>query len=546
MPLKSTQPAPTVKLAQGTVVGKTLTNSNLPDIEAFQGIPYALPPIGDRRFRAPVPVPASDDTIDASKFGYVAPGKPLFPGGPVLEYNEDCLTANVFRPLRSQQENSELWPVAVYFHGGAFNRGTSSMYNAPSFLAHSGQRLIVVTFNYRIGALGFLPSTLSAEEGVLNLGLKDQVLLMEWVKDNIGAFGGDANSVALYGLSAGAHSIGHHLLRDEDPEKPALYHRVVLESGAPTSRAVRPYNAPIHEQQFSDFLREVGCPSGPSSKDTFEFLRKAPTEVIQAAQIKVFDKYNPSLSWAFQPVIDGEMIARPPMESWRLDKWRKVPVMTGFNRNEGSIYVSKSVSESEQFTRFFAELLPLLSLEDLETINKLYPDPLEYTDSPYSEQLEGTGAQYRRLEVAYGQYAYVAPVRQTAELASASMDKPVYLYQWALESTKLDGARHGENMYYEACEPSKTTLSESQKHLALDVNARIASFLVSGDPNTHYTRDGPKWERYDAREPKAMVFGLENRELVGGKPGPPSTMMNDDWARKESEFWWSKVDISQR
>ncbi|CBX95723.1 similar to lipase [Plenodomus lingam JN3] len=533
----STSPTPTVKLAQGTVVGTTLVNGNLPDIEAFRGIPYAIPPIGDRRFRAPIPVPPSDDTIDASKFGHVAPGKPLFHGGPAYEYSEDCLTANVFRTRRSQKEDSELWPVAVYFHAGAFNRGTSSMYNAPSFLAHSGQRLIVVTFNYRIGALGFLPSTLSAEEGVLNLGLKDQALLMEWVKDNIGAFGGDANNVALYGLSAGAHS---------DPQKSPLYHRVIMESGAPTSRAVRPYNAPTHEQQFSDFLREVGCPLGLSSKDTFAFLRQAPTEVIQAAQIKVFNNYNPSLSWAFQPVIDGEMIPRPPIESWRLNKWRKVPIMTGFTRNEGSIYISKSVSESSQFTQFFAELLPLLSSEDIETIRNLYPDPLEYKDSPYNEQLKGTGAQYRRLEAAYGHYAYVAPARQTAELASTSMGKPVYLYQWALESTKLDGARHGDNMYYESCEPSKTNISESQKQLALDVNSRIASFLVSGDPNTHFTQDGPKWERYDVRQPKAMVFGLENKELVGGKPGPSSVLMDDDWARKESEFWWSKVDISQQ
>lgn len=337
-------------------------------------------------------------------------------------------------------------------------------------------------------------------------------------------------------------------MRDEDKTSPALFHKVILESGAPTSRAVRPYSAPIHEKQFQDFLREVGCPEGLSSKDTFAYLRNAPSAVVQAAQTTVFDKYNPSLAWAFQPVIDGEIIPRPPMESWRVNKWRKVPIMTGFNRNEGSIYVSKSVSKSGEFTKFFADLLPLLSQEDIETIDKLYPDPLTVPNSPYMEELKGTGAQYRRLEVAYGQYAYVAPVRQTAELASTSMSEPVYLYQWALESSLLDGARHGENMYYEACEPSKTSISPTQKELAKTLNAYITSFITTGDPNAvRGDCDGrEKWERYTSEAPKAMVFGLENKELIGGQPGVPSRLMSDDWAREESKFWWSKVDLSQQ
>ncbi|KAF1955574.1 carboxylesterase [Byssothecium circinans] len=549
MPSKEGEARPAVTLRQGTVVGTVLSDALPRAIEAFRGIPYALPPTGDRRFRPPVEVESSSQTIDASRFGAVAPGKQLFPGGPALEYSEDCLTANVFRlPTSPNQEESKLLPVAVYVHGGAFNRGTASMHNTASFLAHSGQSFVAVSFNYRIGALGFLPSTPSAKEGVLNLGLKDQILLFRWVRENITSFGGDPNNVTLFGISAGGHSIGHHLLRDEDPTAPPLFHRVILESGAPTSRAVRPYNATFHEQQFEDFLRETGCPNGLSPKETFEYLRNVPSEKIQAAQIAVFDKWNPSLVWAFQPVIDGEIIPRTPMESWRLNKWRKVPIMTGFNRNEGSIYVSKAVSESSQFTQFFANLLPLLSKEDIETINALYPDPLKFPDSPYKEQLKGTGAQYRRLEVAYGHYAYVAPVRQTADLASAVMTEPVYLYQWALESSLLDGARHGENMYYETCEPSKTKLSPTQKQIAQTLNAYITSFITTGDPNAFRGECGnrPQWDKYTSQRPKAMVFGLENKELIGGDPGVPSRLMDDDWARKESEFWWSKVDVSQQ
>ncbi|KAK1569838.1 carboxylesterase [Colletotrichum navitas] len=541
---------PSVTLTQGTVVGVTLTDGLPRPVEAFKGIPYALPPTGDRRFRAAVKVEPSTETIDASKWGAVAPGKQLFTG-PSYEYSEDCLTANVFRPPRSTAEaaGKPLLPVAVHIHGGAFNRGTAMMHNSPSFLAHSGQEFITVTFNYRIGALGFLPSTMSFEEGVLNLGLKDQLLLLKWVRNNIAAFGGDPNNVTLIGISAGGHSIGHILMHDEGQYDPPLFHKVVLESGAPTSRAVRPYSAPVHEAQFADFLTETGCPPGLSAAGTFAHLRSVPTEVVQRAQIAVFDKYNPSLRWAFQPVIDGNIIPRPPMESWRLGKWRKVPVMTGFNRNEGSIYINKKVSASDEFTRFFADLLPLLSKEDVEAIDRLYPDPLTVADSPYKEQLDGTGAQYRRLEVAYGQYAYVAPVRQTAELASRASPEPVYLYQWALESSLLDRARHGENMSYETCEPAKMDLSPTQRELCLTLNAYLTSFVVAGDPSAvrgESSPDRPAWERYVADDPKAMVFAEENKELVGGAPGAPARLCPDTWARTESEFWWSKVDLSQQ
>lgn len=197
------QSHPTVKLPQGTIIGRTLSE-NLPrSVEAFRGIPYALPPTGDRRYRPAVKVEPSDKTIDAAKYGPSAPGKQLLPGSAPLVYDEDCLTANVFR----QDSTQTGLPVAVYIHGGAFNRGTASMHNTASMVAWSPAPFIAVSFNYRIGSLGFLPSSASAKEGVLNLGLKDQILLFEWVRDNIREFGGDPNNVTLFGLSAGAHSV---------------------------------------------------------------------------------------------------------------------------------------------------------------------------------------------------------------------------------------------------------------------------------------------------------------------------------------------------
>jgi carboxylesterase type B len=217
------QNRPSVSLAQGRVLGKQILDGLPRPVDAFLGIPYALPPTGDRRFRPPVKVPPSSDaTIDAVAFGKTAPGKATLVKAPAPIFGEDCLTANVFRQssLKStgSSDSSNLVPVLVYIHGGCYNRGSASMHNTASMVAHSERPFVAVSFNYRLGALGFLPSRLSAKEGALNLGLRDQILLLEWVRDNITAFGGDPARVTLYGLSAGAHSVSTyiHILQKRD------------------------------------------------------------------------------------------------------------------------------------------------------------------------------------------------------------------------------------------------------------------------------------------------------------------------------------------
>ncbi|CAM1501309.1 Fc.00g104710.m01.CDS01 [Cosmosporella sp. VM-42] len=237
------------------------------------------------------------------------------------------------------------------------------------------------------------------------------------------------------------------------------------------------------------------------------------------AQNVVFDKYNPSLRWAFQPVIDGDVIPRPPLESWRHGTWHKVPIMTGFTKNEGSLYVDKQLSQSDQFTSFFAELLPLLTQDDIATIDKLYPDPLTNPESTYKDAREGV-------------------VRQTAESASAAMDLPVYLYQWALKTSLLDGAHHDDNMRYEACDPNVLKISTTQEVLSRTLNAYVTRFITRGDPNAAGGEfaSRPEWIAYNRDNPKAMVFGAKNKELVGGAAAAPAELLADDWGKKESQF----------
>lgn len=333
---------------------------------------------------------------------------------------------------------------------------------------------------------------------------------------------------------------------------PGPFHRVIIESGSPTSRAVRRYDADVHEQQFKDYLKETGCPDDTPEDQIFPFLRSLPLEVITRAQDTVFDKYNPSLRWAFQPVIDGDIIPRAPLETWKLGNYYKIPIMTGFCHNEGSLYVDKQMSAAEQFTQFFQNLLPTLPSEDINTIDKLYPDPDSTDDTTYKvpSTIKGVGSQYSRIEAAYAHYAYVAPVRQTAHLASANPSAPpTYLYHWTPITTVVGGASHGDNMRYETCNPDVVSRSENQRNLAGTLHAYMTSFICNkGDPNAlaGEWRARPTWEPYLHHEPKTMVFGAGNEELIGGPDGVAAQMSRDLWAEEQCHFWWDKVELSQQ
>jgi len=193
---------PRVTVRQGVIVGSEVKTGYPQTLEMFLGIPYGLSTAGERRFRPPVGVNASTEIFDASKYGDRCPAGPSRDGFP---QSEDCLNLNIYRP-KARDESKKL-PVLVHVHGGAFNTGFGSNRQISNLVAWSAEPFIGISFNYRIGALGFLPSRLTAEEGLLNLGLKDQALLFEWVQENIAAFGGNPDDVTLMGVSAGAHSV---------------------------------------------------------------------------------------------------------------------------------------------------------------------------------------------------------------------------------------------------------------------------------------------------------------------------------------------------
>jgi carboxylesterase type B len=195
------RPRPRVTVRQGTIIGIEVERGYPQALETFLGIPYALPTSGERRFSPPVPVSPGAEVFDAGHYGQRCPSGPR----DTTPEGEDCLNLNIYRP--KVRDGSKKIPVLVYLHGGAFNFGAGNSRQISHLTAWSAEPMIGISFNYRVGAFGFLPSKFMEEEGLLNIGLKDQGLLFQWVQENIAAFGGDPDNVTIMGSSAGAHSV---------------------------------------------------------------------------------------------------------------------------------------------------------------------------------------------------------------------------------------------------------------------------------------------------------------------------------------------------
>ncbi|PGH15039.1 hypothetical protein AJ79_02721 [Helicocarpus griseus UAMH5409] len=539
--------APSVTIRQGTVIG-TVFRGDLPKpVEAFLGIPYARPQNQERRFSPPVPVDASDDLIHAFTYGNDCASSNLL--RLFFLWSENCLNVNVFRP--QTRNATEKLPVAVYFHGGAFNFGSGRDHNSASMMAWSEKPYIAVNFNYRLGAFGFLSSKIAAKAGLLNVGLRDQILLLKWVQENIEAFGGDRSKVTLFGVSAGGHSIGHHVLNYNESSTP-LFHRVMMESGAPTSRAVYPYDHQLHERQFQEFLDLTGC-SGLEEDKVIPCLRSKSPLSIAIASSRVFSRYSPSVRWPFQPVIDGDIIKQAPINTWETGDWNKVPLLTGYNTNEGTSFVPSNMSKSEEFTKFFNTLIPAMTEADLNKLDKLYPDPLIDPSSPYTETRNiHVGPQFKRVEAAYANFAYICPVRQAAQFASSSQDTPVFLYHWALNKTVKGGANHADQVEYETYNNAVRRISDAQDEISGMLHAYFTSFITTGDPNAVPGRypHRPVWKAFGGGGPSKdrtlMLFGEGNNERAGGDGvGIPAQVVDDDWAKEECEFWSTRSILTE-
>jgi para-nitrobenzyl esterase len=336
----------TVKTEQGKVQGKTINDGK---VKAFLGLPYAAPPIGDMRWKAPEAPAKWKGKRDATKFGarcaqnHVYEDMIFQDAGP----SEDCLFLNVYAPADST-DKSKL-PVMFWIHGGGYSGGASSepRHNG-DFLPLKG--VVLVTINYRLGVFGFLATSDLAKEGngsAGNYALLDMVSALEWVKANIGKFGGDAGNVTIFGESAGSFAVSTLMA---SPMAQGLFQKAIGESGAAFSDVLPTDTLDARLRKDDDWVATLGVKS-------LAELRALPSDKILDA---VKAKHG-----GFHPDIDGKFLTEPVAETYAAGKQAHVPLLAGWNRDEDTALANGVTAEKwrskaeEMFNDRAAEFLTL-------------------------------------------------------------------------------------------------------------------------------------------------------------------------------------------
>ena len=311
-PAGAKEPSTQVRVETGTLSGAAEG-----DLLVFRGVPYAAPPVGPLRWKAPQPALKWNGVHAATKFGFACPQDDAHkePWAQVGPRSEDCLFLNVWRPAKSGK-----YPVMVFIHGGGFTYGAAGvpLYDGTA-LANRGA--VIVTINYRLGRLGFFAHPALTREdpsGLLgNYGIMDQIAALKWVKRNIAAFGGDASNVTVFGESAGAGSV--QILMGS-PASRGLFQKAISESGAGGSVLF-----PIRGGAINAELIGNAWTNGLGLKDaTADQLRAIPlADVVKNGR-------------SF-PFIDGKVVTRSPGDPFYRDEQMRIPLMIGGNSNESSL-----------------------------------------------------------------------------------------------------------------------------------------------------------------------------------------------------------------
>ncbi len=452
-------------------------------VRVFKGIPYAAPPVGELRWRAPHPAPAWTGVRRAYEFGRACPQGPS-KDIPLADMSEDCLTLNVWSPGR--RPGMRL-PVMVWLHGGAFENGSASMpiYDG-SNLATGG--VVVVTLNYRLGALGFFGHPqLDAEakaEGVptANYGLLDQIAALQWVKANVEAFGGDPSNVTLFGESAGGISV---LTLMTAPSARGLFHKAIVQSGGGR------WIAPSLEASSGTYLSAHQI--GEKAAHAFGL---APENAIAGLRGKSWHDILERLRAAgvedHTPFLDGQLAPAQIEQVFSDGGQAPVPLIVGANSYEG-VLLRKALHVSENDVQRAAG-------SQLDELSSMYPPQLLMTDGFLADHI-------------WGDAHFVEPARMIARTA-AHGGQPVYNYSFDFQPPLLrllGGSPHGLEVAYAMGTlrrvvpfPLYLLMHRHNYEVSRLMMLYWTNFAKTGNPNGSGALD---WPRFTERAEETLVFG---------------------------------------
>lgn len=397
----------TVRFSSGAVCGTSSVVAEH-EVSAFLGIPFAESTAGANRWKPPVPKAAWSDVRPATAYGQICPQNMLLEGVP--DQSEDCLSLNVWTPKASPDAKL---PVLVFIHGGAFVIGSSAdpapgtptqrLYDGSNIA--SSQDVVVVNFNYRLGALGFLAGVAGLNG---NFGFMNQQLALEWVRDNIAAFGGDPKRVTLSGESAGAMSVGLHLL--SAPKSAPLFNAAIMQSNP----LGLPYKDLTQARRIGEMylvasgcwfkLDQLGC---LRAKTTDQLLSAQKTPLLLVPTLE-FGLYS-LVTWA--PVVDGTVITTAPIASALKDGITK-PTIIGTNDQEATPFIA-GFRNPIKALGYQTALATLFGPENTAQVIQAYP-------------FDANNDNRTRLTDVANDYFFACPTRFLARTAKA----PVYLYEF--------------------------------------------------------------------------------------------------------------------
>jgi para-nitrobenzyl esterase len=474
------------------VDGGIISGTETDGVRSYKGIPYAAPPVGDLRWKAPQPVVAWQGVRDGSSFGAECPQAP-YPSTsmyftPPQKQSEDCLCLNVW----TASKPGELRPVMVWIHGGALTRGSGSLaaYDGTA-LAKKG--VVLVTINYRLGPLGYLAHPeLTAESprhSSGNYGLLDQIAALQWVRKNIAGFGGDPGKVTIFGESAGSWSVNALVAT---PLAKGLFQRAIGESGALFGPGVYlkedKQNIVSAEKAGAAFVKAVSSSAG--SRDSIEGLRGVPAEKL----IHAFDTDPEARKFQTQLIVDGWVLPDEIRNIFAQGKQSHVPVLVGSNANE------------------------MTSLMPPAMIPKTMQAYRKQVESQYGEVIKELDVAYPAKNDAEVANAYLGvvrdmiftlPMRTWARMTATGGEKSwLYLFSHVPPNpnSKYLGAHHaGEIAYvFRNLVRENAGYQPADNALADMMSSYWVNFATTGDPNV---KGLPVWTSYDRNSEPYMDFG---------------------------------------
>jgi para-nitrobenzyl esterase len=476
---------PVAKTDSGAVSGAAADG-----VEAFKGIPFAAPPLGSLRWRAPQPVTPWSGVRDSTQYGHDCMQTPF--GGDAAPLGtapaEDCLVLNVWRPQGAKP--GDKLPVIVWIYGGGFVNGGSSpsVYDGSAF-ARKG--VIMVSFNYRLGRFGFFGFPALTKEnkdnGLLgNYGYMDQIAALKWVQRNIAAFGGDPAKVTIFGESAGGGSV-HVLL--SSPESKGLFRGAIVESGGGRSNLMgdrmlsqdKP-NLPSSETLGVNFAKKNGIEG--EGADALAKLRALPAETVNDG-LGMMTMAQAQQTYG-GPMVDGKIVTQSPQAAYEAGAQAKVPVMIGANTADIGFGFAPTKDAA------FAAFGPLA-----EQARKAY-------DPDGTKSLQEVNAEIGMDKMMVEPSRFVASTLAKQGLAT-------YEYRFGYVATSVkdqwkSGAPHATEIPY-VMDTVKAKygdqLSETDAKIADQTNSYWANFAKTGNPNGSGL---PNWPQYDPAKDELMNF----------------------------------------